>query len=597
MNILNRTQHQRGVGLIEVLVALVVIAIGVIAVLGLQGTLMSGSSTTKARNEALALAREKTEELRNAVELGQFDTDLAVQELTDDPDGKINGVNAQFTRSWSIVDVDSVKDTREVVMQVAWTDANGEDNSVTLNTLVAYASPMVSALTATASGNLAPGGGDTGYEGLHRETPMDEEVSDDRNPETDPDKALDEHFGVIDVMNYSNGHVQVRVWDEFCAAPDRVLDSEGQPIKNGAEYLCVSFTAFGGTLLRFGGTLYVHEFLKNNELLVKATSPAYCAYQEVSCGSVDTGIDCMEYLCYVSGDCAKNTDGANGCPATDTTALDEVIRRGLSGGWYGKIGYYSPTAGNSFPTICMSKEVEYDDGVRELEDIEVSARAYYSERTDANGKKWREGINQSYSGHNTNIVRSKANSADICDTGYDKLVSAGIVWNSFVKDEVVRSLDADDLNTVLGRDETYSDIVANYGSIDYPDHPPIGDDEELVGHQQSGEFESLETSSTGAYAASVDGECVIQEGQGNKAPIYACNYVNTDWTSGWSWSGEITARGTMSYEVADLETGVITSYVDAACTVTNFYNAQSPGRYPAESLPKTNPDSTISCSE
>ena len=44
MKILNRRQHQLGVGLIEVLVALVVIAVGFIAVLGLQGTLMSGSS-------------------------------------------------------------------------------------------------------------------------------------------------------------------------------------------------------------------------------------------------------------------------------------------------------------------------------------------------------------------------------------------------------------------------------------------------------------------------------------------------------------------------------------------------------------------------
>ena len=55
--------RQVGVGLIEVLIALVVIGVGVIAIVALNADLMSGSGLAKARMEALDLAEEKIEEL------------------------------------------------------------------------------------------------------------------------------------------------------------------------------------------------------------------------------------------------------------------------------------------------------------------------------------------------------------------------------------------------------------------------------------------------------------------------------------------------------------------------------------------------------
>ena len=48
MNILNKNRKQRGVGLIEILIVLVVLVIGGAAIAALQGKLMSGSANSRA---------------------------------------------------------------------------------------------------------------------------------------------------------------------------------------------------------------------------------------------------------------------------------------------------------------------------------------------------------------------------------------------------------------------------------------------------------------------------------------------------------------------------------------------------------------------
>jgi len=155
MNIVIRKRKENGVGLIEILIVLVVLVIGWAAIAALQGKLISGTSASKARNEALELAREKTEELRNAVEKGQYVSDLvntggmSVAE-------SISGVNATFSRSWLLADapdgtaVDSLK---KLVMEVTWKNNEGGDEAVVLNSMIAYADAL-------SMGSLATGGSD-----------------------------------------------------------------------------------------------------------------------------------------------------------------------------------------------------------------------------------------------------------------------------------------------------------------------------------------------------------------------------------------------------------------------------------------------------
>ena len=63
----------RGFSLVEVLVAMAVMATGLLAVATFQSDLISGSGTNKARSEALALAQARIEQLRNFRTRAEFD--------------------------------------------------------------------------------------------------------------------------------------------------------------------------------------------------------------------------------------------------------------------------------------------------------------------------------------------------------------------------------------------------------------------------------------------------------------------------------------------------------------------------------------------
>ena len=59
-----KTFFQKGIGLIEVLIAGIVFAVGIIAVVQLQGDFFRNSSAANARSIAMSLAEEKIEDLR-----------------------------------------------------------------------------------------------------------------------------------------------------------------------------------------------------------------------------------------------------------------------------------------------------------------------------------------------------------------------------------------------------------------------------------------------------------------------------------------------------------------------------------------------------
>ena len=151
MNNLNARRKENGVGLIEILIVLVVLVIGWAAIAALQGKLISGSSASKARNEALGLAREKTEEMRNSIEKGQYVSDLLNTGGMSAPES-ITGVNATFNRSWLLGDSPdgiAVGSLKEVIVKVSWTNNEGGIEDVVLYSMIAFsdAIKMASLLT------------------------------------------------------------------------------------------------------------------------------------------------------------------------------------------------------------------------------------------------------------------------------------------------------------------------------------------------------------------------------------------------------------------------------------------------------------------
>ena len=196
--------RQKGVGLIEVLIAGLVFAVGITAVVQLQGTFFKNSSAANARTIAMSIAEEKIEDLRgfqvtdsshpyiftftritgdgpgNNSDTGgrllcnnQTDVAVCTHVL---PSGSITRDNIIFNRSWTVTNYyynggslttipneDIVQ--KQVTVTVDWTDIDNTPQTATLSTIINKYS------SASATGLLANNIGGSGEKPLVFYTP------------------------------------------------------------------------------------------------------------------------------------------------------------------------------------------------------------------------------------------------------------------------------------------------------------------------------------------------------------------------------------------------------------------------------------------
>jgi Tfp pilus assembly protein PilV len=186
---------QKGVGLIEVLIAGLVFAVGITAVVQLQGTFFKSSSAANARSIAMSIAEEKIEDLRgfqvtdsSVVDIFDFTSITAngggrcTEQLINGvctmalPSGSVARDNITFNRSWSVTNYyynggtlttipneDIVQ--KQVTVTVDWTDINNTPQTATLSTVINKYS------SASATGLLANNIGGSGEKPLVFYTP------------------------------------------------------------------------------------------------------------------------------------------------------------------------------------------------------------------------------------------------------------------------------------------------------------------------------------------------------------------------------------------------------------------------------------------
>lgn len=134
-----------GVSLIEAIVAMAVMAFGMMAIVGLQATLRLNSDIAKQRSEAVRIAQEAIEAWRAFTTIPSTAGQLAYADI-----GPVAGVQVVgYTTNTTYTLQRSVNEEfggllKSLAVIVSWTDRNGQPQRVELDTIIARIDPALS---------------------------------------------------------------------------------------------------------------------------------------------------------------------------------------------------------------------------------------------------------------------------------------------------------------------------------------------------------------------------------------------------------------------------------------------------------------------
>jgi Tfp pilus assembly protein PilV len=130
-------KHASGFALIEILVALLILAGGLLAVAKFDGLITQSYALAAQRTEAAMLGQQKIELLRSYSSMSAYNA------MANGNDA-VTGTSAVFTRTWSITRHSSTTAPQytTVVLQVTWVDNGGDNQSVILTTNIAANNPV-----------------------------------------------------------------------------------------------------------------------------------------------------------------------------------------------------------------------------------------------------------------------------------------------------------------------------------------------------------------------------------------------------------------------------------------------------------------------
>jgi type II secretory pathway pseudopilin PulG len=149
MTALNNASRQRGITLVEAMVALAVMAFGLVGVIGVQATLRATGDLSKQRAEAVRIAQASVEAARGfsvieppAVPDGSRD----YQSIATRPAINVAGLstNTTFTLSTTVTDLfndPAAQRGKAITTTVSWPDRTGVRQRVVLRTLVSAVPP------------------------------------------------------------------------------------------------------------------------------------------------------------------------------------------------------------------------------------------------------------------------------------------------------------------------------------------------------------------------------------------------------------------------------------------------------------------------
>jgi Tfp pilus assembly protein PilV len=139
----------RGVSIVEAIVAMAVMAFGMMAIVGLQSTLRLNSDIAKQRSEAVRIAEQAIEAARAFSVLPDYDNNVV--SLVVDPVPLDGGEsNAVYRLTQRVVDM--AQGMKSIQVVVSWSDRVGQEQTVTLDSVIAGTDPALSGILSVAPG-------------------------------------------------------------------------------------------------------------------------------------------------------------------------------------------------------------------------------------------------------------------------------------------------------------------------------------------------------------------------------------------------------------------------------------------------------------
>lgn len=135
-------RRQRGLTLIEALIAFLALSIGALALLRLQPELRQHAEFARERSEAVRLAQQELEGLRAFATLAEFNA-IAERAVTIEPDG-LGSPRYALQRH---VDAAAWPGAKAVEVIVSWSDRQGVAQQTVLATLIAAHEPTLAAVS------------------------------------------------------------------------------------------------------------------------------------------------------------------------------------------------------------------------------------------------------------------------------------------------------------------------------------------------------------------------------------------------------------------------------------------------------------------
>jgi len=437
MKNVHASKIQKGVGFVEVLIAAVVIAVGLMAVASLQGKLMLSSGQTKTRSEAQVLAERKIEELKNVVSVSDYNA------IASDSD-TVTGTNAAYSRGWTITGGDAPA-RKTISVKVSW-DSNGDgaittaDDKVNVTSEMAWVDPAKSAFYAgqgSAGTGAAPSPRQNASEDVASENVLGGEALTASSGTAGTSTTLTVSMPADAMGQYSCGENatlrQVAPGSVFYTASH----SESICIDPGviAVFKCAGTGTvtcthiqnhFGGVALRIAGTVYSTSGNGLSHINVAWTSSEVhaCYIGPITTGTSNgNSHDQMPYECVLAGNCNATADGVNNCYPDSAVSDSDINSRNVGpGGEYGDVGLLGVIDqtghGDVREQICFLEDTTNpptspllntsgNEVLNENYLYSVTKRLYVTRKIHRNGssnEQKSEGINRSYTNHNFLII-------------------------------------------------------------------------------------------------------------------------------------------------------------------------------------------------